>query len=274
MIAYCLGLLRLFLSPFLFLMVSLVFQFRKLLTESMFQPLKKDRSDSDLTAATQAVQLDTDELTTVSDDGSLKLRAPNTDIDIDDLDNHHDDEHVTKSKNNTIVSHGVQDVESEMNLDFDSNPRHNEFTESSHKFAMNTCGEDIESGAIIDTNDNNSTDDTSKETITYALDVETGELQLPNGKRFPNSCAVCLCPYYPDERIIWSSNPDCQHAFHSECIVEWLVKMQDGSPCPCCRQEFVELGPRMKKKGERTRDWSIRSVVSSVQASMRYSSLR
>ena len=30
-------------------------------------------------------------------------------------------------------------------------------------------------------------------------------------------------------------------AFHQECIVEWLVKMQDGTPCPCCRREFVKL---------------------------------
>jgi len=25
--------------------------------------------------------------------------------------------------------------------------------------------------------------------------------------------------------------------------VEWLVKMQVGAPCPCCRRTFVQLSP-------------------------------
>ena len=25
--------------------------------------------------------------------------------------------------------------------------------------------------------------------------------------------------------------------------MEWLVKMQVGAPCPCCRRTFVELSP-------------------------------
>jgi len=87
--------------------------------------------------------------------------------------------------------------------------------------------------------------------------AETGapgyiKLRLPSGKRrtVPNLCAVCLCHYEEEETVVWSSNRACKHAFHEECVMEWLIKMQDGTPCPCCRQEFTDLDrhKQMKKK--------------------------
>ena len=57
----------------------------------------------------------------------------------------------------------------------------------------------------------------------------------------PNQCAICLCDYAKGDIAVFSSNTLCQHAFHRDCIVEWLVKMQEGTPCPCCRQTFVDL---------------------------------
>ncbi|KAL7467262.1 hypothetical protein ACHAXS_007508, partial [Conticribra weissflogii] len=80
----------------------------------------------------------------------------------------------------------------------------------------------------------------------------------PIRRPIPNQCAVCLCDYEPGDTIVVSASSPlrgnsgdgrptnqqgnhCPHAFHQECIVEWLVKMQDGTPCPCCRQTFVEL---------------------------------
>jgi len=76
-------------------------------------------------------------------------------------------------------------------------------------------------------------------------------------RRVPNLCAVCLMGYEPEEVVVWSSNPSCPHAFHEDCLLDWLVHStqakatitieedndkppQDDQPtCPCCRQSFA-----------------------------------
>lgn len=77
---------------------------------------------------------------------------------------------------------------------------------------------------------------------------DTGFLKLLNGTLVPNCCAICLMSYEVDDKVIWSSNPDCAHAFHEDCVVGWLVKMQPETPCPCCRQEFTDLEDVRKER--------------------------
>jgi len=48
-------------------------------------------------------------------------------------------------------------------------------------------------------------------------------------------CAICLCPYEEGDIRIFSKR--CTHAFHKECILEWLVK--GHNECPCCRIDIV-----------------------------------
>lgn len=79
-------------------------------------------------------------------------------------------------------------------------------------------------------------------------------------RRVPNCCAICLAPYEVNETVVWSCchgqtsnsktnnnndkatiNTGCNHAFHYDCMIDWLIKVQDGTPCPCCRQEFTDL---------------------------------
>jgi hypothetical protein len=59
-----------------------------------------------------------------------------------------------------------------------------------------------------------------------------------------------LGEYEVDDQVVWSSNPEnvCPHAFHQECIVDWLIKMQPATPCPCCRQEFTDWEEIRKEK--------------------------
>jgi hypothetical protein len=76
----------------------------------------------------------------------------------------------------------------------------------------------------------------------FALSVDnSGCVVLTNGRSVPNCCAVCLASYEVNDSVVWSLNQDCKHAFHEECVTDWLIKMQDGNPCPCCRAEFVDV---------------------------------
>lgn len=89
-------------------------------------------------------------------------------------------------------------------------------------------------GNDIETGQNNSS-------FSSLDEEEAGQLKLPTGRLVPNCCAVCLSDYEVGDVVTWSSNPKCIHAFHRECVVDWLVKMQPETPCPCCRQEFTDL---------------------------------
>jgi Ring finger domain len=53
----------------------------------------------------------------------------------------------------------------------------------------------------------------------------------------PDFCAICHCSYLVGDQVAWSSNPDCRHCFHVDCIVAWLVQ-RSNRQCPCCRQVF------------------------------------
>jgi hypothetical protein len=72
--------------------------------------------------------------------------------------------------------------------------------------------------------------------------------QLQQPRKVPNCCAICLSPYDVGELVVWSSNVACKHAFHEECMVDWLCKIQASTPCPCCRQEFTDLETYRKEK--------------------------
>ena len=79
-----------------------------------------------------------------------------------------------------------------------------------------------------------------------------GVLDLPRKqypRAVPNFCAICLEAYRQNETVVWSSNIDCSHAFHQDCMLDYLmIKKLKGkdtvvSPCPCCRQAFMDLSP-------------------------------
>jgi hypothetical protein len=86
----------------------------------------------------------------------------------------------------------------------------------------------------------------------------------------PIFCAVCLMEYEISERVCWSSNSECTHVFHEDCIVHWLVSsgrtkskrqwfpenpserrlMCYDLECPCCRQAFISTEAREENPDE------------------------
>lgn len=86
-------------------------------------------------------------------------------------------------------------------------------------------------------------------------ECETGYLIIPTAaatiastRQVPNCCAICLSPYEVGETVVWSCNRHCKHAFHQDCMLDWLTKMFDGTPCPCCRQDFTDMATYQKPR--------------------------
>jgi hypothetical protein len=74
--------------------------------------------------------------------------------------------------------------------------------------------------------------------------LATTTARLGTSRLVPGFCTICLSGFGVGADICWSSNSQCEHCFHCDCIEEWLTKqMQRGhatSPiCPCCRRDFI-----------------------------------
>jgi len=111
----------------------------------------------------------------------------------------------------------------------------NDISENSDKKQDNhsKCNirEDEELGCILD-------HDAMDHTILMLPTTEDGN----GGRTVPGGCAICLCPYENGEKVTWSKEESCPHAFHTECIIPWLAKKNE-SKCPCCRQDFCIVEP-------------------------------
>jgi len=84
----------------------------------------------------------------------------------------------------------------------------------------------------------------------HVVIVSTSTPQGPE-LTFPNLCAICLDPYQEESTIVWSNNPSCLHAFHKDCILDYLVlNKEEDPPCPCCRRTFLTKAVWRRKGGE------------------------
>ena len=80
--------------------------------------------------------------------------------------------------------------------------------------------------------------------------VLTTPRKEPHTKSVPNYCAICLEPYKAGEAVAWSTNVECSHCFHANCIavcfstgksVTSRNAMKDTHPCPLCRVPFASF---------------------------------
>jgi len=51
-----------------------------------------------------------------------------------------------------------------------------------------------------------------------------------------HTCAICVDQYKEGDEVAWSMNKDCCHAYHGDCIVQWLM---DNDDCPMCRSKYI-----------------------------------
>jgi hypothetical protein len=50
-------------------------------------------------------------------------------------------------------------------------------------------------------------------------------------------CSICLSHFEPQQLVCESNNSSCQHVFHKDCMVDWLMKGHDT--CPMCREVYL-----------------------------------
>ena len=92
-------------------------------------------------------------------------------------------------------------------------------------------------------------------------DKTTKRINEQSRRKVPIFCSICLSEFELNEKVCWSSNTECTHVFHSDCMTHWLVALgrrcstkkrftvhptekqllgSDEVQCPCCRQEFIK----------------------------------
>jgi hypothetical protein len=54
------------------------------------------------------------------------------------------------------------------------------------------------------------------------------------------SCAICLEPYQENDSVSYSKHQNCSHAFHTDCILNWL-QHEYRNDCPYCRSQYVHV---------------------------------
>ncbi len=64
------------------------------------------------------------------------------------------------------------------------------------------------------------------------------------------TCPICWEGYKAGEKVCWSKNKNCNHAFHFDCIVTWLV---DNDECPLCRSPYLTKKKEKKDGGDSRR---------------------
>lgn len=71
-------------------------------------------------------------------------------------------------------------------------------------------------------------------------DTNTQDNKMQLQRIVAGECPICMRPYECGEDIVWSSNPNCIHTFHAECILAWMAPWKAPNRlCPCCRQPFL-----------------------------------
>ena len=55
--------------------------------------------------------------------------------------------------------------------------------------------------------------------------------------RFSQNCCICQEDYCDGDEIAWPTNENCQHVYHLNCIMKWL--MLDHDECPVCRANYI-----------------------------------
>jgi Ring finger domain len=109
------------------------------------------------------------------------------------------------------------------------------------------CDEDDEDAHLYLKIPNSHENDDDDETRLSTTTSMTDSCRYVDGE-----CALCIDDYLPGDEVVWS-DLQCRHAFHKECIMQWLSKGKKR--CPVCRHWFVPGARIEDQKKEREESW-------------------
>ena len=96
-------------------------------------------------------------------------------------------------------------------------------------------GEDFKEHNLLLITKAHSQDPKSRNDSSQHVQMPKTDLLLP----FDESCGICLEEYEDGDEIAWSKNPSCRHAFHANCLKEWLsTREKPMQVCPTCRESY------------------------------------
>mmetsp|Transcript_15247 Transcript_15247/g.37627 ORF Transcript_15247/g.37627 Transcript_15247/m.37627 type:complete len:623 (+) Transcript_15247:160-2028(+) len=86
------------------------------------------------------------------------------------------------------------------------------------------------------------------------LNMPTDRMNKENACLFVDGeCALCIDEYEAGDQVVWS-DLQCRHAFHKQCIMQWLSKGKKR--CPICRNWFVPGARIEDQKEEHGEAWT------------------
>ncbi len=151
--------------------------------------------------------------------------------------------------------HEINETKKEMNCcndsvnnnnDNDNNNNNNNNSSSSNSSSSNNNNNNNDNSVISNMDSESESIVTIPKPGVLAETAETIRTK-DNLRQVTGTCAICLSSYKAGETVVWSSNTDCPHAFHTNCIVTWIKKRYTSS-CPCCRRGFIDADLYSKVK--------------------------
>lgn len=219
---------------------------------------------------TSDIQLSSPDGAVIPEATALALTSDVNHLEAETEEDHEIKKGVNYAKRHGKCTHGYESSDDDCSSDGKSNVRIEELFAADHSGHVSVPLPGLSLAAIDDGLKSTTSTDAVAIAATSTCTTTSHAEEAFNKRRIPNGCAICLCTFEAGDKVTWSSNQDCKHVFHDECVLNWLQisgrrhlrrrrreEHRNGNQvlayavdplvkiinfpmlCPCCRQVFV-----------------------------------